>query len=455
MPDDKDIAINPFAGSLENVLKSRKLLDEKSEEKLRSSFIEIQSALQESEKLLTEDVKLAISNIPPLELHESGSIKFESEAFAWFSNESHPYPISNQENEVLLGRRYLTSDKIRGKTKEWGEELFAPPNTSCVFSPDATMIAFTGKKKFPKYKKNAIRVFSTTKGESHEMWNFPGHELKINCIAFSPDSAMIASCSDDCSIRLWNTKTGKHVRTIRAHSNSVSSVSFSLDGTMIISCSVTNGEIKFWKVLTGEHVKTIQDCPPEKFWPSPCGNYFLTAGRKKHSQNIGFVNLSDFKTGKSVREFTPPKSGSKIHSFAYSPDGTMIAVASENASGITLDIFDVNNSNPIFTTTCSTNTVSKILFSPDCSMIGVCSMTDGSAFCNVEFLESNHWSGNNCIKYYHRLNESTGDFDFKPIRNIKCTYVVQKISRTLNQLGFELNTENGIDFTIKWETRID
>ena len=49
-----------------------------------------------------------------------------------------------------------------------------------------------------------------------------GHWDSVHSVSFSPDGSTIASGSTDETIRLWNTNTGTHLRTLIGHTDSVS-----------------------------------------------------------------------------------------------------------------------------------------------------------------------------------------------------------------------------------------
>ena len=53
----------------------------------------------------------------------------------------------------------------------------------------------------------------------------------------SPDSALIASGSDDKTVMVWESATGCRVHTVRTHSRPVAAVCFSPDGAIIASGS--------------------------------------------------------------------------------------------------------------------------------------------------------------------------------------------------------------------------
>ncbi len=67
---------------------------------------------------------------------------------------------------------------------------------------------------------------------------------------------MLASGSKDNTIKLWNVKTGREIRTLTGHSEWVSSVVFS-NGGQIFASSSGDDTIKLWEVATGEEILTL------------------------------------------------------------------------------------------------------------------------------------------------------------------------------------------------------
>lgn len=48
-----------------------------------------------------------------------------------------------------------------------------------------------------------------------------GHTDAVHSVSFSPEGKIIASGSDDYSIRLWDTNTGKEILKLNGHSGCV------------------------------------------------------------------------------------------------------------------------------------------------------------------------------------------------------------------------------------------
>jgi WD40 repeat protein len=66
-------------------------------------------------------------------------------------------------------------------------------------------------------------------------------------VAFSPDGRLLASGSDDKTIKLWEVASGSLVRTLSGHTNDVRSVAFSPDGRLLASGS-DDKTIKLWDI---------------------------------------------------------------------------------------------------------------------------------------------------------------------------------------------------------------
>src|SRR5258708_3703598 len=66
------------------------------------------------------------------------------------------------------------------------------------------------------------------------------HSDRVTTVVSSPDGGLLASASDDETIKLWDPHTGEHLRTLEGHSAGVTSVAFSPDGGLLASASRDN-----------------------------------------------------------------------------------------------------------------------------------------------------------------------------------------------------------------------
>jgi WD40 repeat protein len=82
-------------------------------------------------------------------------------------------------------------------------------------------------------------------------WQPRAHPLRphhwVESVAFSPDGRLLASGSWDNTIKLWDVATGREVRTLTGHTDTVNSVAFSPDGRLLASGSYDN-TIKLWDI---------------------------------------------------------------------------------------------------------------------------------------------------------------------------------------------------------------
>ena len=66
-----------------------------------------------------------------------------------------------------------------------------------------------------------------------------GHRMPITGLAFHPTFTVVASCSEDTTIKIWDWETGEFEQTIKGHTKSVHDVDFSFDGKLLSKNSLT------------------------------------------------------------------------------------------------------------------------------------------------------------------------------------------------------------------------
>ncbi|KAH2148396.1 hypothetical protein KXW33_005324, partial [Aspergillus fumigatus] len=101
--------------------------------------------------------------------------------------------------------------------------------------------------KGPKVEENWSPELQTLGGLSHWVWS----------VAFSQDGQLLASGSDDKTIKLWDPTTGALKHTLVGHSDSILSVAFSQDGQFLASGS-DDETIKLWDPTTGNLKHTLE-----------------------------------------------------------------------------------------------------------------------------------------------------------------------------------------------------
>ena len=92
-----------------------------------------------------------------------------------------------------------------------------------------------------------VRIWDTTTGVCQQ--TLEGHDRLVNSVAFSHDRKLLASGSDDYTVRIWDTATGVCQQTLKGHDDSVRSIAFSHDSKLLASGSF-DGTVKIWDMST-------------------------------------------------------------------------------------------------------------------------------------------------------------------------------------------------------------
>ena len=170
-----------------------------------------------------------------------------------------------------------------------------------------------------------------------------GHFSRVWTIAYAPsagsanssDGQLLASGSDDQTIRLWNAHDGTCITTLQGHTGGIMSVSFSPNGQILASAS-EDASIRLWSVAHGTILKTLPG-HTRCVWAvafSPDGQT-LASGSDDCT-----IRLWDVQSGicRKTLQRHSDASGSEdtsvrwLTSLSFSPNGQTLASGGEDAS---------------------------------------------------------------------------------------------------------------------------
>src|SRR5262249_11873062 len=92
------------------------------------------------------------------------------------------------------------------------------------------------------------------RAKADEVWRFDGHVSNVLGVDFSPDGNWVISSSSDGTVRLFDARTGKLLKSM-PHRNA-RSVAFLPDGKRAISTGDTGeSHVRLWDLDTGKEIK--------------------------------------------------------------------------------------------------------------------------------------------------------------------------------------------------------
>ncbi len=153
---------------------------------------------------------------------------------------------------------------------------------------------------------------------------------EVHGIAFRPDGEQIAAASEDGTVKLLDSRTGRVVQTLPGHRAAVFGVAFSPDGRHLALAS-EDRTIRVWDLTAGEEVFSRGGQVGESVGLayslafSPDGRQ-LVAGSEVDGSEVGLAIVWNVADGSEVCRL--PGQEKAAECVAFSPDGLLVATGS-------------------------------------------------------------------------------------------------------------------------------
>jgi serine/threonine protein kinase len=189
---------------------------------------------------------------------------------------------------------------------------------SIAFSPDSCLLASGSND-------GAIILWNVN---LDEVWKtLTGHGQAVYSVAFSPDGCLLASSSKDQTVKLWDVETGQVLQTLSGHEQQIHSVIF--NPTMCLLVSSSRDQTILWKVDPKNSTAWRKLPGYETVAFSPNGNLLALADSDK---TIKFLYIDPHTTKLNISSplnISPPFK-KPVKTMAFTPDGNILALGSHN-----------------------------------------------------------------------------------------------------------------------------
>lgn len=220
--------------------------------------------------------------------------------------------------------------------------------------PDGKVFAIAGEER-------EVRVYETESGKL--LRTLKGPKSHITCIAYSRDGKMLAACGDERTVRIWDGGGTALLKSINPGTSYVTQLAWIGDTKLFVTSGYDN-YVKVWDAQTGKLVRTFPRLSGDALGVavSPTGETIFGCSYNESK----FYKTSN---GKIVRTLAP----GQIMVAAFSPDGRTLATDSHNGR---VNLWDVQTGKVLWSKPALHTAIGALAFSPNANILAISSYSN-------------------------------------------------------------------------------
>ncbi|XP_028426598.1 apoptotic protease-activating factor 1 isoform X3 [Perca flavescens] len=229
---------------------------------------------------------------------------------------------------------------------------------SACFSHDGAKIASSGASK-------TLKVFKSTSGE--KLTEIQAHDDEVLCCAFSPDDRLLATCSSDRKVKVWNVERSMLLRVFEEeHEEQVNHCQFTNTTQRVLLATCSNDKflnVKLWNLNKPSSQNTMFGHfePVNHCCFSPDDTYLSTSSNDGTVKLFQLSSANEWKTINVRDMFAESDEEVLVKCSTWTADGKHIICAARNAALV----FDVETSDMLLEI--RTNRLSTVQYCHACS----------------------------------------------------------------------------------------
>ncbi|KAF5453210.1 hypothetical protein F2P56_028127 [Juglans regia] len=195
-----------------------------------------------------------------------------------------------------------------------------------------------------------------------------GHYYDVTCVAYSPDSQLLATGADDNKVKVWTVSSGFCFVTFSEHTNAVTALHFMASNHCLLSASL-DGTVRAWDLFRYRNFRTFT---------TPSSRQFVSLAADQSGEVICAGTLDSFeifvwsmKTGRLLDILSGHEG--PVHGLMFSPTNEILASSSWDRTVRLWDVFEGKGAVETFP---HTHDVLTLVYRPDGRQLA-CSTLDG------------------------------------------------------------------------------